>query len=185
MYTKWLSVYCKHLQAIYLLLCSIGAGLTVFQRSTQPMCSSFSIYTWYLCNTGAARHLLAQDTLILTLLLPIVYASVFREVKWSIICLSWCITIIMIIISLLYNSLYLTFTTLFFYIPLSGLILYGLQRQYLQSFFLTECLLATAQVTEVQAINFAGEFRGLMGTRMYVCMYVCMHVCMYVMYVCI
>lgn len=75
----------------------------------------------------------------------------------------------MAIFTSIYSGAIFTFTTLFIYIPFSILILYNLQTQYLNSYFTTERLLASADETEQQASTFAGEFRGLMGQ--YLCTY--------------
>ena len=76
-----LSPYVTHLETAYVLLSTTYSSLYVLIRSTQGVCGKLTLYTWFQCNPGSYRGILTQDTLLVSLILPIVFACVFRQVS--------------------------------------------------------------------------------------------------------
>jgi hypothetical protein len=88
---RWKLLY--RLQSFIVIACCASAGTELVMRVVHGTCSGFSVQSVWHCNPEISSLVVPQDSLVLTLLYPMVLSILFRGLQLQIILLGWCISV--------------------------------------------------------------------------------------------
>ena len=115
------------LRSCHIMISSILMGLFLFCRSLVGDClnndPTFIIY--WSCNPQYDSNTLPVDTMLILMMVPLIYASIFENViSWGALLSSWMITVFWLILCIILFKAYNSIFALVCYAPLSFMILY-------------------------------------------------------------
>ena len=113
-------------RSCHIILSSILAGYFLFCRSLVGDCSIDTPFiTNWSCNPQYVSNTLPVDTMLILMLVPLIYASIFENaISWGVLLSSWIITISWLVICIILFKAYNSTFAVIFYAPLSLLLLY-------------------------------------------------------------
>jgi hypothetical protein len=88
---RWKLLY--RLQSFIVIACCASAGIELIMRVVHGKCRDFSVQSVWHCNPELSSLVVPQDSLVLTLLYPVVLSILFRGLQMQIVLLGWCISV--------------------------------------------------------------------------------------------
>jgi hypothetical protein len=164
-YSKYWSAYGRLAQNLFCLALVTFAGLRLSAKMSYGICSNITDAESLYCNSNQPSRGLPDENFLALCLLPIIYPIVLRDTDWSIVSISWLISVIFMAISVTQGgSSRGKVISLIIYASFSLLALYSNQMQNVRSFVVQQKLAAVIKQNEEMAEELrANELRHMIG----------------------
>ena len=109
--------------------CPLLLGLFLIARVLNGRCKSLDQLHMWSCNTEYDSHALPQGMVMILMLLPLVFSNTLKAISSSFIYVSWNISVLFLVVSIVLAKATQSIPILVVYIPLSLITLYENNRQ--------------------------------------------------------
>jgi hypothetical protein len=127
--------YSSILQNLLMVTASVGQALAINYRAVNGKCKNHQFVNLWNCNPEVAAHALPQDFNLMAMLFAITFPIIFKSIKFSVMCLCWLIVVAFITLSIIQTDAHNSISMLVFYVAMSVILMYDMQRQNLNAYF--------------------------------------------------
>eukprot|EP01038_Epipyxis_sp_PR26KG_P017847 gene17847-24931_t len=153
----------KLFEEILMIAASICIGFILLGQVLHGKCDSSYALETLSCNDSVAFYrILPQGSLTVSMLAPLINSSLFSS-SWEVVIFCWINSIIFMIVTLFISKSYATITSVFFYIPISLLILLENRRRHLTHFKIVNNLRESSQKYSLLVNEQSKEMRYIIG----------------------
>ncbi len=129
----------RFLESLWVIGCCISFNLGIILSAYNGPCPQHhTIAENQGCNREDTPHKMNEAKMILSLILPVIFAITIKNIKWSFVCASLIINTGMLLFTMLYFDLTQSFPVIIVFIPFCMLLMYENHRQNMSLFLLTQ-----------------------------------------------